>query len=54
MTYEQEREFERYLRERERKKAQATGKAIADVICETPVVREVATVVTSVLSILFS
>jgi len=48
-------EFRNYMdnimREREREKNRATGKAVADFVCETPVVREVATAVVSVLSI---
>lgn len=39
------------MRERERAKNRATGKAVADLIEQTPVVREVAIAAVSVLSI---
>lgn len=46
-----EDEFRRRYEEMKRKENQEAGKAAADLICETPVVREVASAVVSVLSI---
>jgi hypothetical protein len=45
--------IERIMRECEERKNRETGEALANLVCETPVVREIAGAIVSVLDIFF-
>lgn len=51
ITSEERARIERIMRECEERKNRETGETLANLVCETPVVREIAGAIVSVLSL---